>query len=344
MTTIFSDDELFAYAERAKGKVVVLTGGAKGIGKEVALTFAKHGSKVVIGDLDVSEAEAVVASITKNGGEAASVKCNVVNWDDQVALFELAFERYGAVDIVIPNAGITEEETGVCNGKLTVVNGKLVAPKLLTLDVNLKGVFYTVHLGVHYVKRNRAPDSWKAIVLIGSVASWLGIARAPQYAASKHGVLGMMRALDPVLTPDNIRIAAIHPWFADTAILGLPLKLMLAGIPLTPVPRIAGAIFRAATDPDLATSGCPWVLPDDGPVIRVEKEALRTGVYKMLSDRVRRVHGFITSVRDWLRLVRDLAHIFRPLLIVAVPVGGLAVAVSRGLITNPYQTFLDARA
>ena len=74
-------------------------------------------SKVVIGDMDVSGAEAVVTSITKNGGwvivigelrelnqvyrEAVFVKCNVVNWDDQVALFELAFERYGVVDIVV---------------------------------------------------------------------------------------------------------------------------------------------------------------------------------------------------------------------------------------------------
>ena len=58
------------------------------------------------------------------------------------------------------------------------------------------------------------------------------------------------------------------------------MKLIFAGLPLTPVPRIAGAVFRAATDPDVATSGCPWVLPDDGPVIRVEKEALRAGVYK----------------------------------------------------------------
>jgi len=329
MTTIISDDELFAYAERAKGKVVVLTGGANGIGKEVALTFARHGSKVVIGDMDVSGAEAVVTSITKNGGEAASVKCNVVNWDDQVALFELAFERYGAVDIVIPNAGITETDNRVCSGDLTVVNGKPVAPKLLTLDVNLTGVFYTVHLGVHYVKRNRAPDSWKAIVLIGSVASWVGIARAPQYAASKHGVLGLMRALDPIVTPDNIRIAAIHPWFADTAILGLPLKVLLAGIPLTPVPRIAGAIFRAATDPDLTTSGCPWVLPDDGPVIRVEKEALRTGVYEMLNDRVRRTASFAKTVGNWARWARDLGLIFRPVLMVSVPVVVIAVAVSR---------------
>jgi len=335
MTTIISDDELFSYAERARGKVVVLTGGANGIGKEVALAFAKYGSKVVIGDMDEPGAAAVVASITKNGGEAASIKCNVVNWDDQVALFDLAFERYGAVDIVIPNAGVTEIEQGVCSGNLTVVNGKPIAPKLLTLDVNLKGAFYTVHLGVHYVKLNRAPNSWKAIVLMGSIASWMGVSQAPQYSASKHGVLGLMRALDPIVTADNIRIAAIHPFFADTAILGLPMKLLLAGIPLTPVPRIAGAIFRAATDPDLATSGCPWVLPDDGPVIRVEKEALRAGVYEKLSDRIRRATSFATAVEDWVRLARDLALIFRPVLIVFVPVVVLAVAVLMGFVTIP---------
>lgn len=85
----------------------------------------------------------------------------------------------------------------------------------------------------------------------------------------------------------------LTPAAEDTAILGLPVKLLLAGIPLTPVPRIAGAIFRAATDPDLATSGCPWVLPDDGPVIRIEKEALRAGVYEMMDNRIRRVTGYV---------------------------------------------------
>ena len=81
----------------------------------------------------------------------------------------------------------------------------------------------------------------------------------------------------------------------DTSILDLPVKLLLAGIPLTPVPRIAGAIFRAATDPDVATSGCPWVLPDDGPVIRVEKEALRAGVYEMLGRRIQRARRSVSA-------------------------------------------------
>jgi hypothetical protein len=58
---------------------------------------------------------------------------------------------------------------------------------------------------------------------------------------------------------------------------------------MTPVERVAGAIFRAATDHDRATSGCPWMLPDDGPVFLLKKEVLREGVYEMLNNRVRRI-------------------------------------------------------
>lgn len=65
----------------------------------------------------------------------------------------------------------------------------------------------------------------------------------------------------------------------------IPVKLILAGIPLTPVPRVAGAIFKAATDPDMTTSGSAYLLLDDGPVFRVPKEEFKLGVYKMIDDR-----------------------------------------------------------
>jgi hypothetical protein len=84
---------------------------------------------------------------------------------------------------------------------------------------------------------------------------------------------------------------SIYQFSKDTLILELSTRVLLAGVPMTPVPRIAGAVFRAATDPDVSTSGCPWVLPDDGPVIRVEKEALRAGVYELLNKRIRRING-----------------------------------------------------
>ena len=117
-----------------------------------------------------------------------------------------------------------------------------------------------------------------------------------------------MRSLDPVVEGENIRTACIHPWFtgkpflhslsrptssldhcAATSIIDWQTKLITAGIPTTPVERVAGAIFRAATDPDPTTSGCPWVLPDDGPVLLLKKESLREGVYDMMNNRVRRL-------------------------------------------------------
>lgn len=71
----------------------------------------------------------------------------------------------------------------------------------------------------------------------------------------------------------------------DTNILPLPVKLFLAGIPMVPIERIAGAIFYAATNPDWATSGASYLLPDDGPVFFVPKEDFKFGVYKMIDER-----------------------------------------------------------
>jgi len=72
----------------------------------------------------------------------------------------------------------------------------------------------------------------------------------------------------------------------DTAIVPLPVKVFLAGILLTPVSRIAGAIFHAASNPDPETNGCAWLLLDNGPVFRVEPDSFKQGVYKMMDDRV----------------------------------------------------------
>jgi len=68
-------------------------------------------------------------------------------------------------------------------------------------------------------------------------------------------------------------------------------------MPMTPVvERVAGAIFRAATDPDRATSGCPWMLPDDGPVLLLKKEVLHEGMYEMLNKRVGRIVSYLPVV------------------------------------------------
>jgi hypothetical protein len=120
-----------------------------------------------------------------------------------------------------------------------------------------------------------------------STASWEPIPGGPLYTAAKHGVLGFMRSIYPSCHSQGIRVATIHPWFANTALVPTIVKVFLAGIPLTPIERVAGAIVCAATDPHMETSGCTWLLPDGGYVFRLEREQLKEGVYRIIDARVK---------------------------------------------------------
>jgi hypothetical protein len=132
-----------------------------------------------------------------------------------------------------------------------------------------------------------------------------------------------MRSLYLPCLQDGIRVAVIHPWFADTTILSTAVKVFLAGIPLTPVERVAGAIFYAASDPDMETSGCPWLLPDDGYVFRLDKEQLKEGVYKMIDERAKTVSHGAQRVKYGFAIVRDLGRIFgKQVAILALVIAG----------------------
>jgi len=297
------DDRLFAHSDRVKGKVVVITGAANGIGKETALRFAFYGAKVVIADLDITGANEVVAEVEKAGGTASATKCNVTDWDAQVDMFELALKRYGSVDIVVPNAGISEYRSFET---VKFENGKPLKPSLRTLEVNLTAVVYTTHLALHYLDVNKQPGDLKSLIFIGSMASWLGIPHAAMYTASKHAVLGIMRSIHPAMELKGIRVGCIHPFFADTGIVPITVKILLAGIPKTPVSRVAGAIFYAATDTDEKSSGSAWLLVDDGPVFMVQKEQFKQGVYKMIDDRRNAIRAVLTRIEGWYLFARDI--------------------------------------
>jgi len=322
--TAIPDDKLFEHASRLQDKVVVITGAANGIGRESALRFAAHGAKVVIGDLDVAGAQKTVKDIESAGGKAVSLKCNVTMWEDQIAMFELAISRFGAVDIVVPNAGVSE--LGSFDA-VAIKDGKPIKPDTRTLEVNLNGVLYTTHLALHYLALNRVPGSLKSLVLIGSMASWSGIPGAAMYTASKHAVLGLMRSLYPRFQLQDMRIACIHPFFADTDIVPIPAKLFLAGIPKTPVPRIAGAVVQAATNPDPETNGCAWLLPDDGPVFMVPREEFKLGVYEMIDKRANALLKGAAGAAYYGRLAGDLVRILgKPILIAGIGAGAAKAA------------------
>jgi len=260
-------------------------------------------STVVIADLDITGANKLVAEVEKAGGTASAIKCNVTDWDAQIDMFELAMKKYGSVDIVVPNAGISESSSFET---VKFENGRPVKPSLQTLDVNLTAVLYTAHLAFHYLDVNKQPGDLKSLIFIGSMASWQAIPRGVMYSASKHAVLGMMRSIHPTMELKDIRVGSIHPFFADTGIVPASLKIILAGIPKTPVSRVAGAIFYAATDTDQKSSGSAWLLVDDGPVFMIPKEQFKQGVYKMIDDRANAGRAVRTSTTGWYLFARDV--------------------------------------
>ncbi|KAJ7832951.1 hypothetical protein B0H14DRAFT_2591784 [Mycena olivaceomarginata] len=213
--------------------------------------------QVVIGDVNGDAASKVVKEIRELGGNAIYVQCNVLQWEDQVTLFESAVSHFGSVDVVIPCAGVSERGDA-CSGVLDYKDGKPLPPDMSTLEINLLGAVHTVHLGLNYLRSTRTgADQWKALILIGSMGRpfpprHLGrrSRSPPMYTSSKFAIRGLMRSLYPLVEHDNIRIACVDPVWADTPILSLTARLVLTGSELLPATRVAQTVFYAATDPD----------------------------------------------------------------------------------------------
>ncbi|EJD52832.1 NAD(P)-binding protein [Auricularia subglabra TFB-10046 SS5] len=300
-----TDADLFAHASRAAGKVVLITGGGNGIGRQAALDFARHGAKVVIGDVQTDDAAKVVEEIVRGGGEAVFQLCDVTNWEQQHALFQLATRTYGTVDIVVPNAGIGEHP----GFRDTLNASEPTKPVLRTLEINLTGVFYTLQLAlIHFGHKKQ--DWNKAIIFIGSMAGIMGIPSGYQYSASKHAIIGLAGSLYDQCTTDEIRLAVIAPWFTDTAIVHAGVRLLLAGVPFARISRVSGAIFAAATNPDPKTNAAIWSIPDHGEVFRLERPHLSEGPYKILNERCARVFGTVGWLRQTVRTTSDILDLF----------------------------------
>ncbi|KAI5120349.1 hypothetical protein M0805_009424 [Coniferiporia weirii] len=332
MACNISDEGLYEFASKAGGQTIIITGAARGIGKETALEFAKRGANIVIGDINVKGAEEAVAEIKRLGGDAVCQACNVLEYDDLVSLFQLALSKFGRVDVVIPNAGVSEI------GRLTDVRlneqGLPTKPALKTLEINLMSVIYTTQLAYHYLTKSEVKGSLKSLVLIGSMGSIMGIPGAPMYSTAKHGIIGLMRSLKHAFHVNGLRIATVCPWFADTQILSAASKTLMAGIPMAPVPRIAGAIFLAATDSAPDTNGAVYTVPDEHEVFRVPHTEITEGVYVLLSNRVKRLMGFAQGVKTAIAFTRIVATSSAVKLLIGASIGygAYQVAIRQGFV------------
>lgn len=192
---------------RLDGKVALITGGACGIGEGHSKLFAKEGAKVVITTRKkVAEGTALAESIKKGGGEAVFIKLDVTNEDDWKKVTDEVIKKYGKLNILVNNAGISlaksVEETSLDEWNQI-------------MDVNSTGVFLGTKYAIKAMKKNAEPCS---IVNISSVDAMIGEARLPAYCASKGSVRSLTKsvALYCAEAGYNIRVNSVHPGYVAT--------------------------------------------------------------------------------------------------------------------------------
>ncbi len=189
-----------------KGKVAIITGARRGMGKAHALKLAAAGARVVVSDVSLPDCQEVAREIRKNKGEAMAVKCDVTRKKEVDNMVRRTVERWGKIDILVNNAGIA---LGAPILEVTEADWDRV------LDINLKGSF----LCAQAVAREMVKQKSGSIINVASAGMGqigLGFANSVHYCASKGGVVAMTQAFAGGLAPYNIRVNAIAPGLIET--------------------------------------------------------------------------------------------------------------------------------
>ncbi|MGC4242958.1 MAG: 3-hydroxybutyrate dehydrogenase, partial [Herbaspirillum sp.] len=187
-----------------KDKVALITGSASGIGKEIAIEYAKQGAKVVIADLALEAAKATAEEIVKNGGTAMAVAMNVTDETQVDKGVADAVNTYGGLDIMISNAGIQIISPVT---ELSLENWRKM------LAIHLDGAFLTTRAAMKaMIKQGRGGS----IIYMGSVHSHQASALKSPYVTAKHGLLGLAKTVAKEGAKDKIRTNVICPGFVRT--------------------------------------------------------------------------------------------------------------------------------
>ena len=212
------------------GKTAVVTGGSRGIGRAICLELARGGANVMLCYAGNEQAALdTVAACEALGAKAAAMRCDVSKTDEVKALVDAALQQFGAVHILVNNAGITRD-------------GLLMTMKEdawdQVLDTNLKGAFLTMKA----VARTMMKQRYGRIVNLSSVVGLHGNAGQVNYAASKAGVIGMTKSLAKELASRGVTVNAVAPGFIDTDMTAaLPQAARDALLPTIPTQRLGAA-------------------------------------------------------------------------------------------------------
>jgi 3-oxoacyl-[acyl-carrier protein] reductase len=187
-----------------EGKIALVTGASRGIGRQTALTLAGYGATVIVNYNGSREkAQAVVEEIQKQGGQAAIYGCNVSDYDAVEQMMKELIKEYGRIDILVNNAGITKD------GLLMKMSE---ADYDAVVDTNLKGTFNCIK----HVSRQMLKQRSGHIINLSSVVGVYGNGGQVNYAASKAGVIGITKSVAKELGSRGITVNAVAPGFIVT--------------------------------------------------------------------------------------------------------------------------------
>jgi NAD(P)-dependent dehydrogenase (short-subunit alcohol dehydrogenase family) len=209
------------------GKTAVITGAGSGIGEAVARLFAAEGAAVVIGDV-APAAEAVAENIRNDGGRAAFVRTDVTDEASVAALMDAAVSSFGALDILVANAGIAEQKGPVHELDL--------AAWQKVIDIDLTGVaLCNKHAAARMLENGSG-----SVINMASILGHVGQANSTAYSAAKAGVVNFTRSAALTYAQRNIRFNCVSPGYVNTPLVaGLPEDVRSAMLDRQPIGRLA---------------------------------------------------------------------------------------------------------
>ena len=262
MVNLIFDDSEYALREggfqlKLKDKVAIVTGGANGIGRAIAVAFAREGAKVVVDDIDIKAAEEVVNEINVLGGEAIAIRADVTKSKEVNQMVKTALDRFGKIDILVNNAG------GSAREKATLFQDSTEEVWDFVIGLNLKGTMLCTRAVINHMLQHGSGR----IINIASPVGTLGESMVVDYSAAKGGVIAFTKALAREVSSQGITVNCVSPGVIRTKVQKTMLKekqeemseKILLGRIGEPE-EIAPAVVLLASDDGGYTTGANWVI------------------------------------------------------------------------------------